>query len=116
MIDSILKIKEYKCFGEDFEGYESIYPINIIIGRNNSGKSSLLDIIELFSNKYLNKKNGYKFLYSKNLTKEDIRTAFRQGVSGGGLSGDHWQFGQNYLGTILTMTDTKILGNLLTEV
>ena len=103
MIDSILKIKEYNCFGEDFEGYDSIYPLNIIIGRNNSGKSSLLDIIELFLNKDPNIKGDYKFLYSKKLTEEDIGTVFIPGTTGGGLSGDHWQFGQNYLGTILTM-------------
>ena len=39
------KIGNYKCFREP-QGFEEILPINVIIGRNNSGKSSLLDLIE----------------------------------------------------------------------
>src|SRR5216683_6762244 len=38
-------IRNYKCFGGDDQGFEKILPINLIIGRNNSGKSTLLDII-----------------------------------------------------------------------
>lgn len=41
-----IKVKNYKCFGNDDSGFDEIKPINIIIGRNNTGKSSLLDIIE----------------------------------------------------------------------
>ncbi len=41
-----IKIKNYKCFGEDVQGFDCICPINIIIGRNNSGKSSLIDLIQ----------------------------------------------------------------------
>ena len=44
--DTIFKVKGYKGFQDDFSGFDSIKPINIIIGRNNTGKSSLLDIIE----------------------------------------------------------------------
>ncbi|MDA3809092.1 MAG: hypothetical protein PF518_02060 [Spirochaetaceae bacterium] len=49
--DTIFKVKGYKGFQEDFGGFDSIKPINIIIGRNNTGKSSLLDIIK---NEYQN--------------------------------------------------------------
>ena len=41
-----LKIRNYKCFEESEQGYETILPINLIIGRNNSGKSTLLDLID----------------------------------------------------------------------
>lgn len=43
---TILKAKGYKGFQEDYCGFDSIKPINIIIGRNNTGKSSLLDVVE----------------------------------------------------------------------
>lgn len=45
VINQSFKIKNYKCFGEEEQGFNKIFPINIIIGKNNSGKSSLLDFI-----------------------------------------------------------------------
>jgi len=39
-----LKIGNYKCFKKP-EGFENILPFNIIIGRNNAGKSALLDVL-----------------------------------------------------------------------
>ncbi|MGB3309555.1 MAG: AAA family ATPase [Nodosilinea sp.] len=41
-----LKIKNYKCFGNKAKGFDQIKPLNLILGRNNSGKSTLLDFIE----------------------------------------------------------------------
>ena len=43
--DVSIKIKNYKSFGSTEQGYEGIRPINLIIGRNNTGKSTLLDVI-----------------------------------------------------------------------
>lgn len=39
-----LKFSYLKCFGSEPQGFDLIKPINIIIGRNNSGKSTLLDL------------------------------------------------------------------------
>ena len=39
-----IKVSDYKCFGGIC--IENIKPINIIIGKNNIGKSSVLDVIE----------------------------------------------------------------------
>ncbi len=102
MIESILKIKNYKCFGEEFQGFEAIYPINIIIGRNNSGKSTALDIIESFCNSDP-KNDSNVYLYSKKLTDVDVSKGFRHGTSGGGLPGDHWQYGQHYINKTMTI-------------
>ena len=44
-----VKIRNYKCFGAEPYGYEKILPINLIIGRNNSGKSTLLDLVALIA-------------------------------------------------------------------
>ena len=44
-IDSI-HFKGHSCFKKDWAGFDEIKPINVIIGRNNSGKSHLLDLVE----------------------------------------------------------------------
>lgn len=43
-----IKIKNYKCFVADnsYQGFDDIKPINIIIGKNNSGKSKLLEALK----------------------------------------------------------------------
>ena len=40
-----LKCQNFKCFAEEPQGFDKIKPVNVIIGRNNSGKSTLLDLI-----------------------------------------------------------------------
>ena len=46
-LDSIgIRASNLKCFGDDPQGIDPIAPINIIIGRNNTGKTSLLDMID----------------------------------------------------------------------
>ncbi|MEM6253722.1 MAG: AAA family ATPase [Cyanobacteria bacterium P01_D01_bin.156] len=44
-----LKVRNYKCFGKYPQGFEQIKTLNLILGRNNTGKSSLLDLIEELS-------------------------------------------------------------------
>lgn len=39
--------KGYSCFKNEWVGFDTIKPINVIIGRNNSGKSHLLDLVEV---------------------------------------------------------------------
>ena len=48
-----LKLKNYKCFGNKEQGFDQIRPLNLILGRNNSGKSTLLDFIEDFGKQNL---------------------------------------------------------------
>ena len=44
---SSIKIKDYKCFVKenDYQGFDDIKPVNVIIGKNNSGKSKLLEAL-----------------------------------------------------------------------
>ena len=44
-IDS-MHFKGHLCFKKEWAGFDTIKPINVIIGRNNSGKSHLLTLVE----------------------------------------------------------------------
>lgn len=98
-----LHIKNYKCFFEDPQGLEAVRPINIIIGRNNSGKSSLIEMIELATLKDRHKeKNSPRtptLVLTKNLTSAELGRVFQKGWHGGDIPGhDHWQsFGSKYV-------------------
>lgn len=43
--DTSLKVANYRCFGDAPQGFDRILPVNLIIGRNNTGKSALIDVV-----------------------------------------------------------------------
>ena len=57
MIDISIKAKNYKCF-DDETGFEIIRRVNLIIGKNNVGKSALLDLVDAATqNNYIFEQN-----------------------------------------------------------
>ena len=40
-----IKAANLKCFGNEQQGFDAIRPLNLIIGRNNTGKTALLDAV-----------------------------------------------------------------------
>lgn len=44
-VDSI-EFKGHRCFKKDWVRFDTIKPLNVIVGRNNSGKSQMLDLVE----------------------------------------------------------------------
>ena len=50
-----LKVANYKNIGDSFIGFDRIEKFNILIGRNNIGKSTLLEFINTFNHIYNNR-------------------------------------------------------------
>jgi AAA15 family ATPase/GTPase len=104
-----LKVKNYKCFGDKPEGFDKILPINIIIGRNNTGKSSLLELIgyavrpfEAFQLLKHGGKNSPEILISQPLQENELSKVFQRNASHGAIPGNHWEYGSKWIGKIIT--------------
>ena len=109
MIESAIKVKNYKCFGNEAQGFEKILPINVIIGRNNSGKSALLEVIEYVVNPNESFQSiGHigtvsEVLISQSLKEDTISRIFKKETSGGGIPGsNHLKYGKYWLGNRIT--------------
>ncbi|MFN8358882.1 MAG: AAA family ATPase [Candidatus Kapaibacterium sp.] len=46
IIEDKIIVKNYKCFDDEGGGFERIMPLNVIIGKNNSGKSTLIELVD----------------------------------------------------------------------
>ncbi len=109
IIQDKIRVKNYKCFGDIGGKFEQILPINIIIGKNNSGKSSLIDLI-----KYLiNKKSDFNLLgrYNKApevyiehiLTDDEISFIFRYNTRTSGIiEKSDYEYGKRFIGNKYT--------------
>ena len=88
-----LQIKNFKHIKEHFVGFESIDNLNILIGQNNIGKSTLLQSIELLLNKeiknqYVTENTVLEFSFCPD--ENDIRSVFRSNTFGGYIGGNHY--------------------------
>ena len=99
--DSIY-FKGHLCFQKEWAGFETIKPINVIIGRNNSGKSHLLDLVENLSQSELGGR-GWQYRCRGVLDQESLIRKFPPGTSGGLLRGDYWNdHGRHFVNTEIT--------------
>ncbi len=119
VIELKIKAKNCKCFGEEPQGFEAIYPINLIIGKNNSGKSALLDLIQYVtapnkSSLVGHKGNAPELFLTKPLSKNEIASSFDSSTSGGGVPGNHYQYGSKWIDKPITVRldhkETKFIG------
>ena len=109
LINFSVKVRNLKCFGEDEQGFDQIKPINLIIGRNNSGKSTLLDLIEYVVKGQIDVPVGNwhdrkkpEIIAEAPLSEAELRRVFLANASGGSIPGsNHWQFGIKFIGTKL---------------
>nr|WP_299072718.1 AAA family ATPase [uncultured Allomuricauda sp.] len=117
IINNKIIVKSYKCFdAEEGGGFEKILPINLIIGKNNSGKSSLIDLIQFLIDGNENfKKIGRdskapEVIIEHTLTESNISRVFPSDRSGGGIPGrNFFEYGKRFIGKeyIYRITDKK---------
>jgi len=108
--DFSIKAKNFKCFGESPQGFDAIKPVNLIIGRNNSGKSSLLDMIEYATMGKIkvpeskwHAQRQPEFHCTSSLLDEHVKAIFPENMSEGGIPGhNHYSFGVTLIGSLLT--------------
>lgn len=116
-IDSI-KVKGYKAFSEKYIEVDLKSNITVFIGRNNSGKSSCLDIIEGLTNaskfNELNVDNTLDYQVSCKLLEEDIKAVFPKEPGGGQLyyPESHYNYGKDFVGKNMwfQMTEKREMG------
>ena len=87
--DSIY-FKGHSCFKKDWAGFDTIKPINVIIGRNNSGKSHLLDLVEALCDGKLFDL-GWDYRFFGVLDEESLKGVFPESKrDSGNLAGNLW--------------------------
>lgn len=100
-----IKAKNFVCFGNNPQGFDAVYPINVIIGKNNSGKSALLKLIRYITSFHPplntlghNKSNPTVYI-EQEITKEMIDGVFSPTSSGGYIPGNsHFEYGSRLVG------------------
>ncbi len=104
MYELAIRAKNYKCFKNE-TGFDSIRRVNLIIGRNNAGKSSLLDLIEIVvTGKYEVERSTWRdnqrpqILFEAEILDAVANQVFPSSTSGGEIRGNHGTYGQNYVG------------------
>lgn len=106
MFESLgFKARNFKCFSDEPVGFDEIRQINVIVGRNNSGKSSMLDIIQhatsekaAFSEVVQRGGGLPEIIATATLREEEIRKVFNEAMNGGPIQGNHFRFGRKLIG------------------
>lgn len=90
--------RRHRCFNTEWAGFQTIKPINVIIGRNNSGKSSLLDLIADVCGQRT-RTSGRQYLCSGVFDEASLKEAFSPSTRSSVLPGDYWsQNGKELVG------------------
>ncbi|MFA7326777.1 MAG: AAA family ATPase [Candidatus Kapaibacterium sp.] len=113
IIDTKIKLINYKCFDDSGQGFEKIMPINVIIGKNNSGKSSLIELVEYLSieeKSFLSnsrENNNTCLEFEIELNENTIETFFNKNSSNQKL-GNLYEYGKQFINSRITFQISEI--------
>jgi energy-coupling factor transporter ATP-binding protein EcfA2 len=102
-------VRRYKCFRSDeWAGFSEVKPVNVIIGRNASGKSTLLDLIDHVTQRVdIHQGNvgpAPEVQVGTIITQQAIADSFPPTAHGGPIPGNHFEFGKKWIGEKVKFT------------
>lgn len=106
-LDSVsIKVANFMCFGNEPQGFDTVRPINLIIGRNNAGKTTLIEMLQYWTGqiggvpKHLWHGSVSPELHlGQKLTAELIQRVYPPSTSGGNIPGPSWwEYGNKFIG------------------
>lgn len=105
------QIKNFKCFGEEGAEIPNFKDINVIIGKNNTGKSSIIDVVRFLTTRnqdFLTQKRDGKspsLIFDYAIRSELIQKSFPSNVSGGRLGSiNHQKYGLGFVGETISFS------------
>ncbi len=90
MIALSVRFKGHRCFKGEWAGFDHVKPINVIIGRNNTGKSHLLDLANALCQKDDFYTADWQFQCRGILDEDSVRNHFPENSTRGDLQGNSW--------------------------
>lgn len=97
-----MKFRGHQCFAKEWSGFDEYRPVNVIIGRNNVGKSQLLDLVRLACKGWPRaNESSYELLLRGNLDEATLRQHFPADGYSNDLPGSLWQHGKFFVGVPL---------------
>ncbi|MBV8547479.1 MAG: AAA family ATPase [Acidobacteria bacterium] len=102
-MENWVKIRNYKCFGAEPQGFDEIAQFNIIIGRNNAGKSSLLDLADFLTKPFPlqgNRSGSAEVLRMGRVEDADYKRTFPADTTGSDI-GRFSDYGQQFINKVV---------------
>src|SRR5665811_2021014 len=105
-----ISLRNIRAFGPEASGFDAVGQVNVLVGRNNAGKSSLLDAIAFLidprSTDLAALGHGQahppEIVITTLLTEESLRRRFAESTSGGPIRGNHWAYGKHWINGTIT--------------
>ncbi len=92
-------IENYKSFKRPGSKIDDVYPINLVIGKNNTGKSAFLEVIRYLATPPNDNRNLDVFL-DRAISESHITKAVPDNVSGGPIPGQHRTHCMSFVGRV----------------
>lgn len=100
-----LKIKNYKHIGDSYIGFDKLENLNILVGQNNIGKSTLLQSIEMIIsenpiNRDILSETTIEFAFCPD--ENEIKNVFNDTSLVSMINSNHFAFGKKYIGRYMS--------------